>query len=244
VGWKTKMPLGDTHPLKDKLGNLTAFPSDGRPATAPCVFSTPSLRSRCVYSTSSHPALLGHHRSDGVHHRSGRSASVRLVRPTCQTGPMQFWAVDHLDLALRINQGTQWFSGEPLQTSRAWCSLHAERLDLASKFTPARCWLLNQPTNPPSNFDLLFSHHVTHTWSRLATRSIEPILLVSPVLWRPRKAKTFRTCSSHAPTHIKPQPTSTRQSTTSVHTKLSIIIPKEWPSTDRDSLRSSNLNEE
>jgi hypothetical protein len=43
---------------------------------------------------------------------------------------MQFRAVDHLDLALRINQGSQWFSGEPLQTPRACCSLHAERQSL------------------------------------------------------------------------------------------------------------------
>ena len=53
------------------------------------------------------------------------------------------------------------------------------------------------------------------------TGSLEPSLLV-PHSWRPRKAKTFHTCSSPAPTQIKSQPALAILRQESVHTTLSI----------------------
>jgi hypothetical protein len=43
-------------------------------------------------------------------------------------------------LALWINQGTQWFSGEPLETPRTRCSLRQSPLMTRLHVVPARPW--------------------------------------------------------------------------------------------------------
>jgi hypothetical protein len=82
-----------------------------------------------------------------VAHRSDRcSSSVRPVLLTGQTGTHRSHRSDRSDppvksvwhccstvfgssvLALWINQGTQWFAGEPPETLRTRCSLHQSPL--------------------------------------------------------------------------------------------------------------------
>jgi hypothetical protein len=65
-----------------------------------------------------------------VAHQSDRcSLPVRPVRPTVR--PVQCYCTSVFGssvLALWINQGTQWFSGEPLETPRTQCSLRQSLL--------------------------------------------------------------------------------------------------------------------
>jgi hypothetical protein len=51
-------------------------------------------------------------------------------------------------LALWINQGTEWFSGEPLETPRTWCSLRQSPLMTWLPCSPGSTlvWRLNQET--------------------------------------------------------------------------------------------------
>jgi hypothetical protein len=80
-----------------------------------------------------------------------------------------------------------------------------------------------QPTLDPAG------HRVTRA---------EPTYLSTPR--RPCKVKTFRACSSPAPTQIKPQPEPTILGNESVHTTLSLTHhSQERPSTGPRTLRSS-----
>jgi hypothetical protein len=93
-----------------------------------------ALRSRHVSSASKSPDCVIAHRSDRC------SSPVRPVPTgqTGQTGPML------LHLRLRffglgfVNQGTQWLSGEPLETPRTRCSLRQ---------SPLMTWLLRSPSS-------------------------------------------------------------------------------------------------
>jgi hypothetical protein len=73
-------------------------PSDGFPATAPCVASTQAMRSGRVSSASKSPDCVVAHRS----HRCS-SPPVRPVRPVWRCCSSVFGS---LVLALWINQGT------------------------------------------------------------------------------------------------------------------------------------------
>jgi hypothetical protein len=128
-----------------------------------------------------------------VAHQSDRCSSpVRPVRCCCTS------IFGSLVLALWINQGTQWFSGEPLETPRTRCSLRQ---------SPLRAWL---PRSPGSTLVLRFNQETIHDFILLfmppcgphltpqATESLEPSLHVfSPLEASP--ATTFRTCSSPTP---------------------------------------------
>jgi hypothetical protein len=115
----------DTNPSRADLEVFVSSPSDGCPATAPCVASTQAMRSRRVSSASKSPDCVVTHRSDrcsslvrpvptgqtGQTHRSDRTdPPVRPVWHCCST------VFGSSVLALWINQGTQWFSGEPPET--------------------------------------------------------------------------------------------------------------------------------
>jgi hypothetical protein len=69
----------DTCPSRADLEFLMSSPSDGCPATAPCVASTQAMQSRRVSSASKIPDCVVAHRSDRC------SSPVRPV-PTGQTG--------------------------------------------------------------------------------------------------------------------------------------------------------------
>jgi hypothetical protein len=157
-----------------------------------------------------------------VAHWSDWYPPVRTVRPTGQTGPMLL----HLRLrssvlALWINRGTQWFSGEPLETPRTRCSLRQ---------SPLMTWL---PRSPDLTLVLRLNQETVHDFilpflppcgphlTPLATGSLEPSLLVFSTP-RGLTGKDFHACSLPAPTPVKPQPTPAILSQQSVHTTSSI----------------------
>jgi hypothetical protein len=91
-------------------------------------------------------------------------------------------------------------------------------------------------------FILLFLPPCSPHLTPLATGSLEPSLLVSPLLGGPARPRPFACRSSPAPTQIKPQPTPAVLGQESVHTTLSITHhSQERPSTGPRTLWSSNL---
>jgi hypothetical protein len=105
-------------------------------------------------------------------------------------------------LALRSNQGTWHFCGEPPQTLQTRCSLHTKLLLTWPPRRPDSMLVLwSKPTKPHvqtpvvSHYPALtplftasscFScHHAARTWSRSATRSLKLSLLISPHLGGP-----------------------------------------------------------
>jgi hypothetical protein len=124
------------------------------------------------------------------------SRRARNPYPPAEPPILVFW----------LNQVTQRFCGEPLQTPCADSS--CEPLPYTSSCPWLRFAFL---ANCGPHLTPLV--HRVH-WAKptcLSTRQ------------RPRKAKTFRTCLSPAPTEIKVHPTPVRLSQGSVHTTLSII---------------------
>jgi hypothetical protein len=106
-------------------------------------------------------------------HRSDRSdPPVRPVWRCCSTD------FDSSILALWINQGTQWFSGEPLETPQTRCNLGQ---------SPLMTWL---PRSPDSTLVLRLNQETVHDFilpfmppcgphlTPLATGSLERSLLV------------------------------------------------------------------
>jgi hypothetical protein len=203
--------LGYTH-LKGTLGILVVAPSGGCPATATRLASTQALRSRHV-----------------------SSASKSLDAPgSCLHPPsLRSW------LCGSTKQPRQ-FCGEPPQTPRTRCSLHANPThDLVATSSRLDLGFEAQPRNR-TRLHLVF------------LASIRPALdLVWPSGPSSRaylclhssdatQAKTFRTRSSPAPTQIKLQPAPAILDQESVHTTLLITHhTKERPSTSRRTLRSS-----
>jgi hypothetical protein len=153
----------DTSPSRAVLEVFKLSPSDGCLATATCLALTQALRSRRVSSASKIPDCVVAHRSD---------PSVRPVWHYCSS------VYGSLVLALWINQGTQWFSGEPPETPRTRCSLRQ---------SPLKTWL---PRSPGSNFVLRLNQETVHDFillfmppcgphlTPLATRSLEQSLHV------------------------------------------------------------------
>jgi hypothetical protein len=93
-------------------------------------------------------------------------------------------------MVLLLNQVTWWVCGEPLQTLR---------VDSGREPLPY--------TGSCPRLSCFSCHLAAHTWSRLSTRSIEPSLLVAPLLRGPSRLRPFVCFSSPAPTQLKPQPT-------------------------------------
>jgi hypothetical protein len=104
-----------------------------------------------------------------------------------------------LVLALWINQGTQWFSSEPLETPWTRCNLRQSPLmtRLPRSLGSTLVFRLSMTSSCCS------CHHEARTWPRWPpgpsneTYLFSPHLEVSPVM-------TFRACSSSAPTLVKP----------------------------------------
>jgi hypothetical protein len=148
---------------------LEAFvfaPSDGCPVTA----KTQALRFQCESSASKSPGCV-------IAHRSDRCSSP--VRSTGQTGLMLL----HLHLrssvlALWINQGTQWFFGEPLETPRTRCSLCQSSLMTRLPRSPGSTMVLRLYLETIHYFILPFLPPCGLHLTLLATGSLEPSLLV------------------------------------------------------------------
>jgi hypothetical protein len=115
---------------------------------------------------------LSHTGPTGAHHRSDRYPPVKPVRSCCSTG------FGSSVLALWINQGTRWFSGEPLETPRTWCSLRQSPLMTWLPRSPSSTLVLRLYQETVHDFILLFMPPCGPHWTLLATRSLERSLLV------------------------------------------------------------------
>jgi hypothetical protein len=76
-------------------------------------------------------------------------------------------------LALWINQGTQWFSGEPPETPRTRCSLRQSPLMTWLPHSPGSTLVLRLNQETVHDFILLFMPPCGPHWTPLATRSLE-----------------------------------------------------------------------
>jgi hypothetical protein len=81
-------------------------------------------------------------------------------------------------LALWINQGTQWFSGEPLETPRTWCSLRQSPLMTRLPRSPGSTLVLRLNQETIHDFILLFMPPCGPHLTPLATGSLKRSLLV------------------------------------------------------------------
>jgi hypothetical protein len=198
----------DTSPSRENLEVFRFSPSDGCPATATCLASTQALRSRCM---SSAWKLLGG--SD----QGGQTAPPRrLDRPG-----WPHLLVESSASVLWLNRVTQWFSGEPLQTPRTWCSLRQSPLMTWLPHSPGSTLVLRLNQETVHDFVPLFLPPCGPHLTPLDTRPSNQAYLSSPHL-EASPATTFRACSSPAPTPVKSQPAPTILSQELVHTTLSI----------------------
>jgi hypothetical protein len=92
---------------------------------------------------------------------------------------------------------------------------------LSSNVVPARPWFWCSTKKPSMTSSWCSFHHAARTWLRWPPGPSSEAYLSSPHL-EASPATTFRTCSSPAPTPVKPQPAPTILSQESVHTTLSI----------------------
>jgi hypothetical protein len=81
-------------------------------------------------------------------------------------------------LAFWINQGTQWFSGEPLETPRTWCRLRQSPLMTRLPRSPGSTLVLRLNQETIHDFILLFMPPCGLHLTPLATGSLERSLLV------------------------------------------------------------------
>jgi hypothetical protein len=124
-------------------------------------------------------------------------------------------------LALWINQGTQWFSGELVETSRTRCSVRQSPLMTRLPRSPGSTLVLRLNQETIHDFISPFLPPCGPHLTLLATGSLEPSLLVFSHL-DASSTMTFHACSSLAPTLVKPQSAPAILSQESVHTTLSI----------------------
>jgi hypothetical protein len=155
-------------------------PSDGCLATANLLSLDASLAI---------PTRVLRFEVSGLRHRT----PVRLVLLTGQTGTHRS---DQLDrpvrpvwsccisvfgssvLALWINQGTQWFSGEPPETPRTRCSLRQSPLMTRLPCSPGSTLVLRLNQETVHDFILLFMPPCVPHLTPPATGSLERSLLV------------------------------------------------------------------
>jgi hypothetical protein len=156
----------DTSPSGAVLEVFKLSPSDRCPATATFFASTQALRSRRVSSASKIPDCV-------VAHHSDRSdPPVRPVWHYCST------VFGSSVLALWINQGPQWFSGEPPETPRTQCSLHQSPLMTRLPRSPGSTLVLRLNQETVHDFILLFMPPCSSHLTPMATGSLERSLLV------------------------------------------------------------------
>jgi hypothetical protein len=108
----------------------------------------------------------------GTHQSDRSDPPVRPVWHCCSTD------FGSLVLALWINQGTQWFSGEPSKTPRTWCSLHQSPLMTRLPRSPGSPLVLRLNQETVHDFILLFMPPCGPHLTPLATGSLERSLLI------------------------------------------------------------------
>jgi hypothetical protein len=162
----------DTSPSRAVLEVFKLSPSDGCPATATCLASTQALRCRRVSSASKIPDCF-------VANRSDRCSSPARPVPTGQTGlALLQHRLRFFTLALWINLGTQWFSGEPPETPRTRCSLRQSPRMTRLPRSPGSTLVLRLYQETIHDFILLFKPSCGPHLTPLATGSLERSLLV------------------------------------------------------------------
>jgi hypothetical protein len=124
-------------------------------------------------------------------------------------------------LALWINQGTQWFFGEPPETTRTRCSLRQSPLMTRLPRSPGSTLVLRLNQETVHDFILLFMPSCGPHLTPLATVSLERSLLVFSTP-EGLTGDDLSCLFSPAPTLVKPQPAPALLSQESVHTTLSI----------------------
>jgi hypothetical protein len=124
----------------------------------------PLLRS--LQTASSHTGQIG------APYRSDQYPSVRPVWSCCN------FVFGSSVLALWINQGTQWFSGEPLETPRTRCSLRQSPLMTWLPRSPVLTLVFRLNQETVHVFILPFLPPCGPHWTPLATGSLERSLLV------------------------------------------------------------------
>jgi hypothetical protein len=165
---RLKHPYFITRYTSPSRANLEVFrfsPSDRCPATATCLASTQTLRSRRVSSASK---LLG--ASD----QGGQTAPPRWLD---RLG-WPHLLFESSASVLWLNRVTQWFSGEPLQTPRTRCNLRQSPLITRLPHSPGSTLVLRLYQETVQDFVLLFLPPCGPHLTPLATRSLEPSLLV------------------------------------------------------------------
>jgi hypothetical protein len=197
---------GDKTPSRLNLEVFRFSLSDRCPAITTCLASTQALRSRRVSSASK---LL-----DGSDHGGQTTPPGRLNQPG-----WPHLLIESSVSVLWLNRVTQWFSGEPLQTPRTRCSLRQSPLITRLPRSPGSTLVLSLNQETVDDFVPLFLPPYGPHMNPLATECFEPSLLVFSTP-RGLTGTTFHTCSSPAPTSIKPQPAPAILSQESVHTML------------------------
>jgi hypothetical protein len=127
-----------------------------------CLASTQALRSRCMSFASKSPDSI-------VAHRSDRSDWSDAATPPSSVSYV---------LSLWINQGTQWFSSEPLETPRTRCSLRQSPLMTRLPRSPGSTLVLRLNQETVQDFILLFLPPCGPHLTPLGTGTLEPSLLV------------------------------------------------------------------
>jgi hypothetical protein len=131
-----------------------------------CLAATQALRSRCVSSALKSLDCV-------VAHRSDRSdPPVKPVRCCCT------FVFGSSVLALWFNQGTLWFSGEPLDIPRTWCSLRQSPLMTRLPRSLGSTLVLRLYQETVHDFILMFLPPYGPHLTPLATGSLERSLLV------------------------------------------------------------------
>jgi hypothetical protein len=138
--------------------------------------------------------------------RLRRLTPVRLVLLTGQTGTHRSERSDPPEHRLRFSclgfvdqPRNQWFSGEPLETLRARCSLRQSPLMTRLPRSPGSTLVLRLNQQTVHDFILLFTPPCGSHLTPLATGSLGRSLLVFSTL-EASPATTFHACSSPAPT--------------------------------------------
>jgi hypothetical protein len=133
------------------------------------------LRSRHVSSASKIPDCVIAHQSDRCPSQVRPVPTSQTVRPVwhyCSTVFVSSF------LALWINQGTQWFSGEPPETPRTRCSLRQSPLMTQLPRSPGSTLVLRLNQETIHEFILLFMPPCGPHLTPLATGSLDRSLLV------------------------------------------------------------------
>jgi hypothetical protein len=157
----------DTSPSRAVLEVFRFSPSDESPATAPCLASRKPCDPDACTPLQSLWTASSHTGQTAAPHRSDRYPPVRPVWSCCCT------VFGSSVLALWINQGTQWFSGEPLETPRTRCSLRQSPLMTRLPRSPGSTLVLRLNQETVHDFILLFMLPSGPHLTPLATGSLE-----------------------------------------------------------------------